>query len=80
MLRPCSPGDPVYTEGYQAWLSMKGERDCPYVDDTSMTVPQVGWSYWETAAGKRQRWFAGFNDIATQAHKRGTLEVIADNR
>ena len=72
-ITPCFPGDPIYTDGCRAWAQKKGVADCPYVGDPT---PVAGWGYWETLEGKRQRWFAGYNDTATRAEKTGTLEMV----
>lgn len=71
---PCFPGDPIYNDGCRAWAGMKGYNDCPYVGDTSGMAN--GWDFWETGEGKRQRWFAGYNDTSCRAEKIGTLETI----
>lgn len=46
--------DPIEEMGMQAWHSFKGERDCPYPDSYDRG------DYWESHAGKRQRWMRGF--------------------
>lgn len=49
--------DRVEREGRAAFSGGLGESDCPYKDDTK-GIEKLG--YWETEAGKRQRWMHGF--------------------
>ena len=49
--------DEIRTAGAHAYRSGLGERNCPYVDD-SENVLEVG--YWNTGAGRRQRWMSAF--------------------
>lgn len=46
--------DNIEMDGCQAWHSGKGENDCPYLDSYNRE------DYWESHAGKRQRWMRGF--------------------
>lgn len=71
-IQPGFPGDPIYNEGCQAWAMGRG--DCPYVEDLSKLA--AGWDYWETPAGMRMRWLAGFNATSTRAQKTGTPEMV----
>lgn len=46
--------DSIDLAGQQARHSGKGESDCPYVDTYDRG------DYWESDAGKRQKWMRGF--------------------
>lgn len=49
--------DNIEREGRLAFERGLGESNCPYNDCTNR-LAEVG--YWETDAGKRQRWMHGF--------------------
>lgn len=48
--------------GRVAWLTGKGEGDCPWIETFEAGVP---WE--ESSAAKRQRWISGLNEMGAAA-------------